>query len=132
MDEKQTSGLNYSLTILQDDWQPILIFWLGFRPLLRKELTKLVPELSASTLDEKLTALRNLRIVNPIKDTENRYSLTEQGADLRHMILSLSIWGKEQLDDNADKLSQLMIEPENNAKVEELLKFKPLLNEYIN
>lgn len=131
-DRKEKSGLDYALKILCDEWQPTLIFWLGFRPLLKDELTQLVPELSAEQLDIELTALQNLRIVNPVKDTENKYSLTDDGEDLRQQIVSLSVWGKHQLNADEDKISVGIVEPELDAQVSELVKFRQLVKEYIN
>lgn len=127
----KNSGIDYTMKILQDDWQPTLIFWLGFRPLLRDELTQLVPELSADKLDTELAALQNLRIVNPIKDTDNKYSLTDDGDDLRHIIVSLGVWGKQQMNDDEDKISPTIVEPEMNAKLGTLVKYRDSLKEYI-
>ena len=48
------------------------------------------------------------------------------------MMMSLSIWGKQQMNDNEDKSSGLVIEPENNAKMSELVKYSKLLRDYVN
>ena len=131
-DRKFHSGIDYSLNILQDKWQPTLVFWLGFRPLTLDELHQLVPKMSDDELQTELAKLQNLRIANPVKDTENCYSLTEDGKDFRQMMMSLSIWGKQQMNDNEDKSSALVIEPESNAKMSELVKYSKLLRDYIN
>lgn len=125
------SGIDYSLRILQDEWQPTLIFWLGFRPLTLDELHQLVPKLSEEDLQTELAKLQNLRIANPVKDTENCYSLTEDGDDFRQMMISLSIWGRHQINDDEDKQSALIIEPESDAKLSELVKYNKFLQEYI-
>lgn len=131
-DRKFHSGIDYSLSILQEKWQPTLVFWLGFRPLTLDELRQLFPKLSGDELKTELAKLQNLRIANPVKDTENCYSLTEDGKDFRQMLMSLSIWGKQQMNDNEDKSSSLVIEPESNAKMSELVKYSKLLRDYIN
>lgn len=131
-DRKFHSGIDYSLNILQEKWQPTLVFWLGFRPLTLGELHQLVPKMSDDELQTELAKLQNLRIANPVKDTENCYSLTEDGKDFRQMMMSLSIWGKQQMNDNEDKSSALVIEPESNAKMSELVKYSKLLRDYIN
>ena len=131
-DRKFHSGIDYSFNILQDKWQPTLVFWLGFRPLTLDELHQLVPKMSDDELQTELAKLQNLRIANPVKDTENCYSLTEDGKDFRQMMMSLSIWGKQQMNDNEDKSSALVIEPESNAKMSELVKYSKLLRDYIN
>lgn len=131
-DRKFHSGIDYSLSILQEKWQPTLVFWLGFRPLTLDELRQLVPKMSDDELKTELAKLQNLRIANPVKDTENCYSLTEDGKDFRQMLISLSIWGKQQMNDNEDKRSALVIEPEADAKLSELVKYSQLLRDYIN
>lgn len=125
------SGIDYSLRILQDEWQPTLIFWLGFRPLTLAELHQLVPKLSEEDLQAELIKLQNLRIANPVKDTENCYSLTADGSDFRQTMISLSIWGRHQINDDEDKQSALIIEPESDAKLSELVKYNKFLQEYI-
>ena len=131
-DRKFHSGIDYSLSILQEKWQPTLVFWLGFRPLTLDELRQLVPKMSGDELKTELAKLQNLRIANPVKDTENCYSLTEDGKDFRQMMMSLSIWGKQQMNDNEDKSSALVIEPESDAKLSELIKYNEPLRDYIN
>lgn len=131
-DRKFHSGIDYSLSILQEKWQPTLVFWLGFRPLTLDELRQLVPKMSGDELKAELAKLQNLRIANPIKDTENCYSLTEDGKDFRQMMMSLSIWGKQQMNDNENKRSVLVIEPEIDAKLSELIKYNKPLRDYIN
>ena len=131
-DRKFHSGIDYSLSILQEKWQPTLVFWLGYRPLTLDELRQLFPKLSGDELKTELAKLQNLRIANPIKDTENCYSLTEDGKDFRQMMMSLSIWGKQQMNDNEDKSSALVIEPETDAKLSELIKYNKPLRDYIN
>ncbi len=131
-DRKFHSGIDYSLSILQEKWQPTLVFWLGFRPLTLDELRQLVPKMSGDELKAELAKLQNLRIANPIKDTEDCYSLTEDGKDFRQMMMSLSIWGKQQMNDNENKRSVLVIEPEPDAKLSELIKYNKPLRDYIN
>ena len=131
-DSKFHSGIDYALSILQGQWQPTLIFWLGFRPLTLDELHQLVPKLAGDELKAELARLQNLRIANPVKDTENCYSLTADGTDFRQLMISLSMWGKQQMNDDEDKVSPLVVEPETDAKLSELIKYNKFLREYIN
>lgn len=131
-DSKFHSGIDYALSILQDQWQPTLIFWLGFRSLTLDELHQLVPKLAGDELKAELARLQNLRIANPVKDTENCYSLTTDGTDFRQLMISLSMWGKQQMNDDEDKVSPLIVEPETDAKLSELIKYNKFLREYIN
>ena len=131
-ENKFHSGIDYSLRILQDNWQPTLVFWLDFRPLTLDELHQLVPKLSGDDLKAELAKLQILRIANPVKDTDNCYSLTEDGDDFRQLMISLSIWGKQQMNDDENKISPLIVEPEADAKLSELIKYNKVLREYIN
>lgn len=96
------------------------------------ELHQLVPELSGDDLKVELAKLQNLRIANPVKDTDNCYSLTKEGDDFRQLMISLSIWGKQQMNDDENKVSSLIVEPETNAKLSELVKYNKFLREHIN
>lgn len=92
----------------------------------------MVPELSGDDLKVELAKLQNLRIANPVKDTENCYSLTTDGTDFRQLMISLSMWGKQQMNDDEDKTTPLIVEPETDAKLSELIKYNKFLREYIN
>lgn len=58
--------------------------------------------------------------------------MTDDGNDFRQLLISLSVWGKQQMNDNEDKSSPLVVEPEADAKLSELVKYSELLREYIN
>lgn len=40
--ETKESGLAYANEILQDEWAPVLLFWLGFRTFTKQELLGLI------------------------------------------------------------------------------------------
>lgn len=103
----------------------------GFRPLTMDELIKLFPEVSEETLVTKLRALQNLRVVNPIRDTADCYSLTDDGDQLRRLMNSLSVWGVQQQDQNADRQSMLIIEPELTANIKDLVKYRKTVEQYL-
>ncbi|PWT44690.1 teichuronic acid biosynthesis glycosyl transferase [Limosilactobacillus reuteri] len=96
-EKKDECGVKYTLDILEDRWQPRIIFWLGFRPFTIEELHQLLPELTDVALKEKITSLQNLRIVNPVVDEENKYSLTDDGNDLRNDDIWLPNFLEEQI-----------------------------------
>lgn len=48
------SGLAYATKIIQDKWQSVLIYWLGFRPFTKAELVQLLPDISEQQLMQKL------------------------------------------------------------------------------
>lgn len=129
--KNKESGLAYANDILQDEWAPVLLFWLGFRTFTEQELLDLIPDLSEEELSAKLCQLQNLCIVNPIRDTENKYSLTDDGSQLRQLLMSLSVWGAQQQDNNADRQSMLVVVPENTVKLSDLIKYNQILGKYI-
>ena len=130
-EKKDECGIKYTLDVLEDRWQPRIIFWLGFRPFAIEELHQLLPDLTDVALNEEITSLQNLRIVNPVVDEENKYSLTDDGNDLRNMVLTMSVWGRQQMDDSANRASTQIVEPEKDVSMSELIKYNEKLNEYM-
>ncbi len=132
MTEKKTeSGLAYTLKIMASQWQPTMIYWLGFRPLTKGELLHLLPKLTSDQLAAELHALQNLRVVNPVMDDANQYSLTDDGDQLRQLIISSSLWGLQQQDDNEDRISTNVVEPENTASIKDLVKYNGVVEKYL-
>lgn len=130
-EKKDLCGVSYTLDVLEDKWQPRIIYWLGFRPFTIDELRQLLPNLTAVALNDELASLQKLRIVNPVKNKEGKYSLTEGGNDLRNMVVTMGVWGRQQIDDSADVTSDQIVEPEANASMEELIKYNEKLNKYL-
>ena len=129
-EKKDECGVKYTLDVLEDRWQPRIIFWLGFRPFAIEELHQLLPELTDVALKEEITSLQNLRIVNPVAE-ENKYTFTYDINDLRNMVLTMSVWGRQQMDDSANRASTQIVEPEKDASMSELIKYNEKLNEYM-
>ncbi len=130
-EKKDLCGVSYTLDVLEDKWQPRIIYWLGFRPFTIDELRQLLPNLTAVALHDELASLQKLRIVNPVKDKGGKYSLTEGGNDLRNMVVTMGVWGRQQMDDSADMTSDQIVEPEANASMEELIKYNEKLDKYL-
>ena len=91
----------------------------------------MLPDLTDVALNEEITSLQNLRIVNPVVDEENKYSLTDDGNDLRNMVLTMSVWGRQQMDDSANRVSTQIVEPEKDTSMSELIKYNEQLNKYM-
>lgn len=130
-EKKDQGGVKYTLDVLQDEWQPRIIYWLGFRAFSVDELQRLLPELDTVTLNDELASLQNLRIVNPVSDQANKYSLTVAGEDLRNMVVTMSVWGRQQIDAAQNRASDQIVEPEFNASLDELLDYKDQLERYL-
>ena len=125
-------GFDYAKDILTEPNQVVLIFWLGFRAFDEDELVVLT-ENSKESIDSALQHLREIDVINPIKDDQQKWSLTNDGDDLRSILLSLSVWGRQQLDDREEITQQLIVEPDRAADMKELLKFRDnVVRKYIN
>lgn len=95
------------------------------------ELLQLLPKLTSDQLAAELHALQNLRVVNPVMDDANQYSLTDDGDQLRQLIISSSLWGLQQQDDNEDRISTNVVEPENTASIKDLVKYNGVVEKYL-
>lgn len=56
-ERKDQYGVNYTLDVLEDKWQPRIIYWLGFRPFTIDELHRLLPELTLVALNDEIASL---------------------------------------------------------------------------
>lgn len=77
--------------------------------------------------------MRQNGVVNPIKDDQEKWTLTSDGDDLRNMLISLSVWGRQQMDDQEEVNPELIVEPERVANLKELVKFRDgVVRKYMN
>lgn len=130
-ERKDQCGVNYTLDVLEDKWQPRIIYWLGFRPFTIDELHRLLPELTLVALNDEIASLQNLRIVNSNKDENDKYTLTDNGTDLRNMVVTMGVWGCQQMDDSANQISDQIVEPEADASISELIEYNKKLDKYL-
>lgn len=124
-------GLSYTVDVLQGKWQSRIIFWLGIRTFTGDELLRVLPGITSKELDKELAKLQNLRVVNPIKDEENKYSLTDTGIDLRNIMVAMAVWGLQEMDDTDNRVSAQIVEPDPEAPVEDLVKYNDVLDKYL-
>lgn len=77
--------------------------------------------------------MRQNGVVNPIKDDQEKWTLTNDGDDLRNMLISLSVWGRQQMDNQEEIIPELIVEPERVANLKELVKFRDgVMRKYMN
>ncbi len=124
------TGIDFALQVLSNEWQPRLLFWLGFRPFDEAELQQLLPDATDKTVANDLTSLQKLGIVNPIKDDDHKWTLTEAGGSLRDLMNSLCIWGSHQIYDEEDRVPGQIVEPEKQASMKELVEYGKALDKY--
>ncbi len=59
--------------------------------------------------------------------------MTSDGDDLRNMLISLSVWGRQQMDNQEEIIPELIVEPERVANLKELVKFRDgVVRKYMN
>lgn len=59
--------------------------------------------------------------------------MTSDGDDLRNMLISLSVWGRQQMDDQEEVNPELIVEPERVVNLKELVKFRDnVVRKYMN
>ncbi|WP_394267606.1 hypothetical protein [Limosilactobacillus vaginalis] len=59
--------------------------------------------------------------------------MTNNGDDLRNMLISLSVWGRQQMDNQEEIIPELIVEPERVANLKELVKFRDgVVRKYMN
>ena len=59
--------------------------------------------------------------------------MTNDGDDLRNMLISLSVWGRQQMDNQEEIIPELIVEPERVANLKELVKFREgVMRKYMN
>lgn len=59
--------------------------------------------------------------------------MTSDGDDLRNMMISLSVWGRQQMDNQEEIIPELIVEPERVANLKELVKFRDgVVRKYMN
>lgn len=125
------NGVDYTLDVVNNKWQPRIFFWLGFRPFDATDLTDLIGDITVEQLMAELRALQNLRIINPLTDVDDKYSLTEDGQHLRNVIISAGVWSRQQIDETAGLPTVQIVEPERDADMNQLLKFRRLVENYL-
>lgn len=125
------NGVDYTLDVINNKWQPRIVFWLGFRPFDATDLTDLIGDITVEQLMAELQALQKLRIINPLTSGDDKYSLTEDGQHLRNVIISAGVWGRQQIDETAGIPAVQIVEPERDADMDQLLKFRKLVENYL-
>lgn len=94
-------GINYTLDVIGGKWKPILLYHIGLSPKRNGELLKLIPQISQKVLTQQLRDLEEHGIVYrksyPEIPPRIEYHLTEDGEELRSLLVCLSNWGDEQI-----------------------------------
>lgn len=57
--------------------------------------------------------------------------LTKVGQELAHLITSLGVWGRQQMDENRGIDSVQVVMPDSLMNQKELLKYRSIVEQYI-
>ncbi|MFC6322476.1 winged helix-turn-helix transcriptional regulator [Companilactobacillus baiquanensis] len=95
-------GIDLTLDIIEGKWKTSLICWIGLKDRRNGELLNLMPGISQKVLTQQLRELENDRIIQRTSygtvPPKVVYSLTEDGMELRQILVDLSIWGEKKAE----------------------------------
>ncbi|WP_082603101.1 winged helix-turn-helix transcriptional regulator [Secundilactobacillus odoratitofui] len=130
-------GIDLTLSIIDGKWKTSIICWVGIKPLRNGELLRLMHGISQKVLTQQLRELEDDGIIQRTSygtvPPKVVYSLTEDGRELRKVLVTLSKIGEKK----AEKFNEMgrtihithtykEIMPEanySNLNVETLVKF---------
>ena len=119
-------GITYSLSILQEVDYPEVLFWLGIKPLNFGDLHDLLASISNDRLITVIDDLQENYLISPIKQA-GCFVLTKGGQELAHLITSLGVWGRQQMDENKGIDSVQVVMPDSLMNQKELLKYRSIV-----
>lgn len=101
-----------TLSIIGGKWKMLVLWHLGKQGTKRfGELKSLMPGITQRMLVNQLRELEDHLIVHrevyPVVPPKVEYSLTEQGKSLIPILDSMYAWGKEYIDHNLDKKTEI-------------------------
>lgn len=123
-------GITYSLNILQEADYPEVLFWLSIKSLNFVDLHELLANISNDRLIAIIDDLQEKYLISPIKQA-GYFVLTKVGQELAHLITSLGVWGRQQMDENRGIDSVQVVMPDSLMNQKELLKYRSIVEQYI-
>lgn len=122
-------GINYPLSFLRESDYPKTLFWLGVKPLDFDDLRELLVDVSVNRLINIIEDLQEKYLVSPIEEA-GCFVLTAGGEELAHLITSLGVWGRQQLDENEGETSRQLVLPDGAMDQDELLSYRNEMDRY--
>ena len=123
-------GITYSLNILQEADYPEVLFWLSIKSLNFVDLHELLANISNDRLITIIDDLQEKYLISPIKQA-GCFVLTKVGQELVHLIASLGVWGRQQMNENRGIDSVQVVMPDSLMDQKELLKYRSIVKQYI-
>lgn len=130
MNQKTNHGITYSLSFLRNADYSKVLFWLGIKPLDFDNLHELLTNISDNQLITIIEELQTKYLISPIKEA-GCFVLTEGGQEFARLVMSLGVWGRQQMDENGGNDSAQVVLPDSSMDQTELLKYRNTVEQYI-
>ena len=130
MNQETNHGITYSLSLLRNKDYSKALFWLGIKPLDFDELHELLTNISDNRLITIIEELQTKYLISPIKEA-GCFVLTEGGQEFARLVMSLGVWGRQQMDENGGNDSAQVVLPDSSMDQTELLKYRNTIEQYI-
>ncbi|AGR65375.1 hypothetical protein N134_08725 [Limosilactobacillus reuteri TD1] len=130
MNQETNHGITYSLSLLRNGDYSKALFWLGVKPLDFDDLHELLTNISDNRLITIIEELQTKYLISPIKEA-GCFVLTEGGQEFARLVMSLGVWGRQQMDENGGNNSVQVVLPDSSIGQKELLKYRNMVEQYI-
>lgn len=130
MNQETNHGITYSLSLLRNGDYSKALFWLGVKPLDFDDLHELLTNISDNRLITIIEELQTKYLISPIKEA-GCFVLTEGGQEFARLVMSLGVWGRQQMDENGGNDSVQVVLPDSSMEQTELLKYRNMVEQYI-
>lgn len=130
MNQETNHGITYSLSLLRNGDYSKALFWLGVKPLDFDDLHELLTNISDNRLITIIEELQTKYLISPIKEA-GCFVLTEGGQEFARLVMSLGVWGRQQMDENGGNDSVQVVLPDSSMGQKELLKYRNMIEQYI-
>ncbi len=130
MNQETNHGITYSLSLLRNKDYSKALFWLGIKPLDFDELHELLTNISDNRLITIIEELQTKYLISPIKEA-GCFVLTAGGQEFARLVMSLGVWGRQQMDENGGNNSVQVVLPDSSMGQKELLKYRNMVEQYI-
>lgn len=130
MNQETNHGITYSLSLLRNSDYSKALFWRGIKPLDFDELHELLTNIYDNQLITIIEELQTKYLISPIKEA-GCFVLTEGGQEFTRLVMSLGVWGRQQMDENGGNDSAQVVLPDSSMDQTELLKYRNTVEQYI-
>lgn len=130
MNQETNHGITYSLSLLRNGDYSKALFWLGIKPLDFDDLHELLTNISDNQLITIIEELQTEYLISPVKEA-GCFVLTTGGQEFARLVMSLGVWGRQQMDENGGNDSVQVVLPDSSMEQKELLKYRNMVEQYI-